>query len=104
MGNAQSMVRRGNWSSRLFWILVALFALAGLGYATWGEHGIRDLFALRSHLNHIEERNQEIRNTHLQLTAEIERLRKSERFIEKVAREELGMVKDGELIFVFPEP
>ncbi|MBI4209860.1 MAG: septum formation initiator family protein [Deltaproteobacteria bacterium] len=98
------MVRRGNWSSRLFWIFVAIFTLAGLGYATWGERGMRDLFILKRHLRHIEERNQQIRVANRELTAEVDLLRKSERFIEKVAREELGMVKDGELIFVFPEP
>lgn len=98
------MSKKRNIGSRLFLVSMILLTLSGLAYATWGRHGIRDLIVLKRHLAHLEARNQQLQEESAQLSVEVELLKNDKRYLEKVARDELGMVKDGELIFIFPSP
>lgn len=80
----------------IFLLLVVLAA------ALFGERGIlrgvqanRDKEALQAEVQRIEAVNQELRK-------EIEALRSDRRHIEGVARRELGLVKEDELVYQFP--
>jgi cell division protein FtsB len=57
----------------------------------------KKLSALESEVSTLEEQNK-------QLTTEIESLRSDPATIEKFAREELKLVKPGEVVLVTPEP
>jgi cell division protein FtsB len=86
-----------NWLS----LWPALLVLVILGVAVWGDKGI--LCALRANqqkedllrqVQALEAVNQELRR-------EIENLKSNPRFLEGIARKELGMVKEDELIYQF---
>ena len=46
---------------------------------------------------HLERENQKLRE-------EVKRLKSDKRYIEEIARKELGMVKEGEIIYQFDPP
>ena len=66
------------------------------------EQGLPRYERLRSELEQVQERNGELERRARRLTRDVERLRSDPDAIEAVARDELGMVRDGELVFQFP--
>lgn len=96
-------VRRFITDPRLAVILLlggtALVALMGL--AVWGDGGFqtlwhtqREVAALSLDLEAIEQENAGLRK-------EIDRLRHDTDYIERIAREELGLVRDNEIVVEF---
>lgn len=85
-------------------IVPVLLALLLLGFALFGNKGI--LRALQAHRqqNALQEEVRRIEATNAQLRQEIESLSSDRRYIEAVARKELGMVKDEELVYQFRSP
>ena len=82
-------------------ILPVLLALLLLGFALFGDRGIlralqagRQKAALQEEVRQLEAANDELRQ-------EIESLRNDRRYLEAIARKELGMVKDDELVYQF---
>lgn len=88
-------------STRRLPLLPVLLALLLLGFALFGDRGIlravqanRQKAALQEQVRQLEAANAELRQ-------EIESLRNDRRYLEAVARKELGMVKDDELVYQF---
>ncbi len=78
-------------------IAVALmFSL--LFFIIFGEHGFIDLNSLKTEQNRLSEENEQLNQTNLTLSVEIDRLKHDPHYIESVARRELGMVGENELI------
>jgi cell division protein FtsB len=77
--------------------------LAGTGYAFLfqGEHEeVRILETRLARMTRdIDEENRRIRRLKLL----IGQLRNSNQLLEKVAREDAGLIKDGEILYLFPE-
>ncbi len=78
-----------------------LIVLLLLGVAFFGDRGIvqviklsREKTALEEEIRLLEEANQALRN-------DIEALRSDYRYLEAIARKELGMVKEDELVYQF---
>ncbi len=106
MSTASGQRNRGARRQRLrltprFWLIVALatFVYIAASYAS----GFLEVWRLRMEIRQVraeiadtEARNQELRN-------ELEYLQ-SDEYIEKVAREELGLVKPGETPVLFTSP
>lgn len=61
--------------------------------------GFRRQVALTRELRELEEKNRALRERNQALIEEIELLRSDPRALERAAREELGYVKPGELVF-----
>lgn len=74
----------------------ALFSL--LFFIVFGEHGLVDLNSLQKERDQLVEKNEILRHENLTLSAEIDRLQHDPKYIEKIARQELGMVGQDELI------
>ncbi|MDQ3032877.1 MAG: septum formation initiator family protein [Myxococcota bacterium] len=68
-----------------------------------GDQGLPRYRALRDELAEVERINERTREEVRHLHIEARALRSDERAIERVARDELGMVRDGEIVFQFPE-
>ncbi len=88
--------KRGGWSPSIFAVIVALWVI-GFGYTFCMQ---------QSHLNEVEEdravaltRLEEARARNTALKEERDGLNKPE-YIEKVAREELGMTRHGEMPYI----
>jgi len=76
-----------------------------LGCLTFfGEKGIIHLLRLQKELDRIKESNIKMGEENQKLREEVKRLQYEKRYIEEIARKELGMVKEGEIIYLFDLP
>jgi cell division protein FtsB len=81
--------------------LCALIAL--LVGALFGDRGVLHLLAQRERAERLQREIGELRGENARLVSEIEALRRDPRAIEKLAREQLGLAKGGELVFLIRE-
>jgi len=84
----------------LLFILLFVFLVMGL-LTFFGEKGILHLLRLKRELTRIREENQRAEEENQRLREEVKRLQQEKRYIEEIARKELGMVKEGEVIYQF---
>lgn len=84
-------------------LIPVLLILIILGFALFGQRGIlRTLQASRQHAA-LQEEVQQQEAVIRQLKNEIEALRSDRKYIEVIARRELGMVKEDELVYQFAQ-
>jgi len=83
----------------LILIFISLFILGSLTF--FGEKGIFNLFRLRKEVARIKGKNLQLEEENQKLKEEVKRLQSDKRYIEEIARKELGMVKEGEIIYRF---
>ena len=79
---------------------VALLILVGLGIYGW--EGITQLRQVRAQLETLERDNVTLRQQAERLSRTIDRLRNDPAYLERIAREEQGLVRPGETILKFP--
>jgi len=87
--------------SRLFCLGLSLFVLFVLFLTAFGERGLLHLRRLRQENRTLEERIFILMHDNRELRSRITRLRTDDGFLEKVAREKLGLAKEGEIIYRF---
>ncbi len=79
----------------LFFVLLIGF------FIVFGEKGILHRLRLQKELARIKETNAHIRDENRKLEKEVKRLQTEKKYIEEIARKELGLVKEGEIIYQF---
>ena len=84
-----------------FWPL-AVVALI-LGFAFLGDRGILYMLKLSGQKADLVEKIADVESGNQALRGEIASLRGDRRYIERIARTELGMVRDDELVFQFSD-
>jgi cell division protein FtsB len=82
-------------------VIVLLFSL--LLFIMFSDSGLADLFKLRSEKDRLLQENARLKRENLTLYRTIERLKNDPEYIESIARKELGMIKEGEVILK-PKP
>ena len=87
---------------RLPLIPVALILII-LGFALFGQKGILRTLQANRHQAELEAELRDQEATIRRLKEEIEALRSDPKYIESIARRELGMVKEDELVYQFSE-
>ena len=85
-------------------ILWPLLVLTSVLLIIWSPNGLLHLRQLRDEHQELTTRNLILEKENHQLYQEISRLRNDPTAIESLARQELGLVKEGELIFQFISP
>ncbi len=80
-------------------ITVAMFGF--MGVILFGDNGLMELGRLRRAHQQLVTENCILARDNLRLCRTIDRLQNDPRFVENVARQELGMVRENELIFTF---
>lgn len=78
---------------------VVLFIL----FAVFGERGLVQLSHVQKEQRQLEEVAFDLQQRNDDLRRRIERLTSDDRYIERLARERLGLVKKGELVYRLPE-
>lgn len=87
------------------WVMGALLAALGLTLVSMADaDGFRRYYRLRGDLRALEEKNRALEQANTTLLREITLLRTDRRARERVAREELGYVKPGEVVFNLEAP
>jgi cell division protein FtsB len=74
-----------------------------LGFAFFGDRGILHMLKLSGQKATLEQKLTDAKAQNESLRVEITALRSDRRYIERMARTELGMVRDDELVFQFTE-
>jgi len=86
-----------------FLLLLCLLLIFGF-FTFFGEKGVLHLLRLQKELAKIKEMNIKMGEENQRLKEEVRRLQYEKRYIEEIARKELGMVKEGEIIYQFDLP
>jgi cell division protein FtsB len=87
-----------NWVAYLFGTLTVLLSLVTIV----GERGALHLWRLRAEKNRLDAQNYRLQKENDILRQRISRIRNDKHYLEKLAREELNMVRPGEVIYRFP--
>ncbi len=66
------------------------------------EQGLPRYRALKGELAEVERINERLRREVSELSRDVEDLRSDPEEIERIARDELGMIRDDEILFQFP--
>ncbi len=93
-------------STFLAWLLplsLLIGSIVAVPLLVLGEQGLPRYRALRDELHEVRRHDERLREEVRQLAHEVRALRSDERAIERIARDELGMVREGEIVFQFPE-
>jgi len=76
-----------------------------LVFIVFGENGLSDLYRLKKQKENLSKKNDELKKENISFYREIERLKHDPRYVEDVARKELGVIgKDEVIIKVKPKP
>jgi len=88
----------------------AILALCVIGLIVFavstvlGRQGLSSLFEARDDYNELDRSVTQLQRDNIRLQARVHQLESDDRYIEKVARERLGLVKPGEIIYRFDAP
>jgi cell division protein FtsB len=86
-------------------VILVLFLFLIFGFFTFfGDKGIIHLLHLQKEFVRVKDANVKIEEENRKLREEVKRLQYEKRYIEEIARKELGMVKEGEVIYQFESP
>jgi cell division protein FtsB len=83
---------------RILISIVAFLLVSLFFFIIYSEHGLMDLTLLKNEKNSLVQKNEQIARENLSLSVEIGRLENDPKYIENVARQELGMIGKDELI------
>jgi len=82
-------------------LLLSLVAVLLFAWLTFGRHGLIDLYKMQKEKERYLSIIKDIKEKNRLLADEIRRLRGDPKYLESVARKELGLVKENEIIYHF---
>ncbi|HEY1232955.1 MAG TPA: septum formation initiator family protein [Candidatus Binatia bacterium] len=88
------------WLIYVFGALIILLALI----TVVGERGVLHLWRLRGEKNSLDEQNFHLQKENEALRQRVYRIRNDNAYLEKLAREELNLVRPGEIVYRFSNP
>ncbi|MFB0962700.1 MAG: cell division protein FtsB [Pseudomonas sp.] len=88
-----------------YWLLIVLLVmLLGLQYRLWlGDGGVAQSVQLKQQITEQKAENERLFERNRVMDAEVMELKKGLETVEERARYELGMVKEGETLFLLAE-
>lgn len=100
MTPAREPASTGNKNLITVWLLVIVLLM--LGYAVFGERGVIRIMKAERQKQQLETELTKLQQEQQQLRDEIDRLQHDKDYWEQLARNKLGMVREGELIYHLP--
>ena len=92
--------RQGRLANRTLIVVLAL--VVGGGLVIYGGGGVLRVRAMQQEIRQLERELGTLRTQTEKLTATIDKLRNDPSYIEKLAREDLAYVREGETVLKFP--
>lgn len=86
-----------------YFSILAFVAVLLLAWVSLGRHGLIDLYKMQKEKEEYLTIIRDLKEKNRLLAAEIRRLREDKEYLESVARKELGLIKDNEIIYRFKE-
>jgi cell division protein FtsL len=87
---------------RIVFLLSAVLTLVFLISFVFSEEGISELQRARRRVDDLQTQLAQMEVENARLRREIESLKRSTFAVERIAREDLGMSKPGEIVYMFP--
>lgn len=87
----------------LFPMALLVLAIVSVPIMVLEPQGLPRYRSLEAELREIQRDNEGLAHEVRRLDAEVRQLREEPAAMERIARDELGMVREGELVFQFPE-
>jgi cell division protein FtsL len=84
-----------------WWWVIVLVLLAG--FALFGDKGVLRLVKSYNQRTELQVKVEQLMAENQQLKREIDALQKDYSTIERIARQELGMVREDEIVYQFPK-
>ncbi len=81
--------------------IIALIILLWLTFSPWGAISY---FRLERELGEAKNRNRELTESNRAMTSEIDRIKNDSTYLEKVARDQYGLLRKNEVVFKTPPP
>jgi cell division protein FtsB len=97
-GNHRS---RAFYRSRACWIVTAVVLAVGLE-GVFGAHGVLAMLRLKREVSQTRQQLQKLNEENGKLANQVRALKSDPETIERLAREQLGLARPGELIFKLP--
>lgn len=91
------------WYNKRVLVTILLLVSVMIFFTFFGDKGLLQVYRLRRELREIERVNMELRQENERLRGEIGNLRTNKKYIEELARRELGLVKKGEIVYQFDQ-
>lgn len=83
--------------------LIVLVIIGLLAYITFGSHGLLKIIELKKREMYLNEQYEELSERKEALKDSLELLKKDTFLLEKIAREKLGMIKEGDTVIILEE-
>ncbi len=83
-------------------IIPAVFILFILFFTVFGERGLLSIRQLAREKQELQVKADELKAENEKLRREIEALRSDRRYLESIARRDVGLVRSNEIIYLFP--
>ncbi len=84
-----------------YFVVLLVLVFIVIFFGTAGQRGIVRVYRLTKETNQIKTLNEKIRQENRNLKEEIDLLKRDRKYIEKIARQEFGLVKEDEIIYQF---
>jgi cell division protein FtsB len=99
----EGVVNLAFFKKNLFtYILIFSFVAAiSLTWLSFGRHGLIDLYEMQKEKERCLAILKDLKEKNRLLADEIRRLKEDNKYFESVAREQLGMIKDNEIVYRF---
>jgi len=82
-------------------VIVSFVAAIALIWLSFGRHGLVALYKMQKEEERCLTVLKDLKQKNRLLTDEIRRLKEDDKYLESVAREQLGMIKDNEIVYRF---
>ena len=109
MGKAKAQVKTKEQEPRSFWrrygrsiLALALFLIAM--HDVFGSHGLVAMRRTQSQFKQLRGEIDRLNQENSDLSKQVHALRTDPKAVERIAREEMGLARPGEMIFKLPEP
>ena len=97
-------MRSSRSSQRWIIYLFSSLFVALAFFTALGERGVFHLWRLWGEKKQLQERNFVLQKENETLRERVDRIRHDDLYLEKIAREELGMIRTGEIVYRFASP
>lgn len=89
-----------SWWKLPWWAVVTMAVF--FGFALFGERGVLRVMEVSLHGDQLRQEIAKLTANNHRLEKDIRNLRSDRRFIEDIARRDLCMARDNEIIYIFP--
>lgn len=83
-------------------LLILVVAAIGAPALMLSQEGLPRLRTLKAEMEQVEAENAELAENIRQLHLDVENLKRDPKAVERIARDELGLVRNNEVVFQFP--